>query len=226
MSAEQMHAEIGQLKQQLASASTQFAEMHSLIAGLQNVVASGGGGTAESRMADMMSKILAASSRPRGRPWDDPDRYKSTAGSFGGKGVSWEEWHNKMTGQIKAADVKVSRMFTMVENELTEKDVATEDMEPALGHLVPDEVEKDDYLNEVSAKLHSLLSQITNDDAHSVVSRCRGGNGFLAWKRLCDSSNPKTLATGVVMMKAVLNPQKVVDVRKAESMIEAGRRRW
>ena len=175
------------MKQKLASASTQFAEMHTLIAGLQNVVASGGGGTAESRMADMMSKILESSSRPRGRPWDDPDRYKLTAGSFGGKGVSWEEWHNKMTGQIKAADVKVSRILTMVENELTEKDVDIEDMEPALGHLVPDEVEKDDYLNEVSAKLHFLLSQITNDDAHSVVSRCRGGNGFLAWKSLCDS---------------------------------------
>ena len=72
----------------------------------------------------------------------------------------------------------------------------------------------------ISFKLHSVLVSLTTREANAVVRRCRG-NGLWAWKKLSSTLNPRTLASGVKAISQVLNPSKITNAPKADSMIDA-----
>ena len=55
---------------------------------------------------------------------------------------------------------------------------------------------------------------------NAVVRRCTGENGLLAWKRLCTSLNPRTLASGVKAINQVIILPKISDPKKMDVAIE------
>ena len=63
--------------------------------------------------------------------------------------------------------------------------------------------------------------EITTQDAHTTIRRCKGENGVLGWKRLSLHNNPKTLATGMRAINMAHNPGKVVDPKMLDQAIEA-----
>ena len=73
----------------------------------------------------------------------------------------------------------------------------------------------------MGAKLHNLLIGLTTGEANAIVRRCRDAHGLLAWKRLCSTLNPRTLASGVKAISQVMNPQKITSATKADTCIEA-----
>ena len=68
--------------------------------------------------------------------------------------------------------------------------------------------------------MHNLLLNLTTGEANAVVRRCRGRHGLLAWKKLCASLNPRTLASGVKAIGQVMNPPQIIDPKKADIAIE------
>ena len=84
---------------------------------------------------------------------------------------------------------------------------------------------EDDTCSEVQiikirTKLHNLLLILATGEANTVVERCRGRHGLLAWKRLCTTLNPRTLASGVKAVSNVVNPSRITDPKKADLAIE------
>ena len=69
-------------------------------------------------------------------------------------------------------------------------------------------------------KLHNVLLSVTTGDANAAIRRCRG-NGLWAWKKLSATLNPRTPASGVKAISQVLNPGKITNAPKADSMIDA-----
>ena len=78
----------------------------------------------------------------------------------------------------------------------------------------------EDEVEQISAKLYNVLMNITTGEANAVVRRCRG-NGLWAWRRLSTTLNPRTLASGVKAISQVLNPGKITNALKADTMIDA-----
>jgi hypothetical protein len=60
---------------------------------------------------------------------------------------------------------------------------------------------------------------MTTGEANAMVRRCQG-QGWLAWKKLTASLNPRTLASGIKKISAVLSPGKISQAAKADVEIE------
>ena len=75
-------------------------------------------------------------------------------------------------------------------------------------------------VQDISVKLHNVLLSLTTGEATAVVRRCRG-NALWAWEKLSSTLNPRTLASGVKAISQVLNPGKIINAPKADSMIDA-----
>ena len=131
-----------------------------------------------------------------------------------GKADEWEEWYGKVKGQIKSGSADAFDVVGIVENKLAEKDLEQDDY----AVQVVDEVLISN--EEISYRLHDLLINITTGDANAVVRRCRQENGLLAWKRLCTTLNPRTLASGVKAINLAMNPPKITDPKKMDVMID------
>ena len=168
-----------------------------------------------------MIAILAASDRKaeaRSRQWEDAERFKACVG-FAGKAAEWDEWSDRLLGTVKSRSVEVYSMMRLVEHKITEKTLEGDDYAVMLaalddGTLGPEDTEQ------MSAKLHLLLGNVTTGDAHAVVRRSLNGNGFLAWKRQTSTWNPKTLASGLKCINAAHNPPRIVDVRQIDVCVE------
>ena len=78
----------------------------------------------------------------------------------------------------------------------------------------------DEVLQQTSMKLYNVLLSITTGEANAVVRRCRG-NGLWAWKKLCTTLNPRTLATGIKMISQAVSPTKITHGTRADVAIGA-----
>lgn len=76
-----------------------------------------------------------------------------------------------------------------------------------------------EFILHSSAEMYNLLLNITTGEANAMVRRCLG-QGWLAWKTLTSSLNPRTLASGVNAISAVLSPNKITKSAKADHDIE------
>ena len=72
---------------------------------------------------------------------------------------------------------------------------------------------------ETSAQMYNLLLNLTTGEANAVVRRSLG-MGWLAWKRIMSSLNPRTLASGIKAISAVLTPAKVSQAVKADHCLD------
>ena len=98
----------------------------------------------------------------------------------------------------------------MVEAQVEEKDWDT---------VVIENCDEEAY-QDISVKLHNVLLSLTTGEVNAVVRR-RRGNRLWAWKELSSTLNPRTLASGVKAFSQVLNPGKIINAPKADSMINA-----
>lgn len=71
----------------------------------------------------------------------------------------------------------------------------------------------------ISAEMYNLLLNMTAGGANAMVRRCPS-QGWLAWKKLSSSLNPRTLASGIKAISAVLSPNKIAKATRADQDIE------
>ena len=163
--------------------------------------------------------LLANSSNLRGKDgaWDEVSRFK-TIKVFTGAAAEWEEWFSKVGGTIKARDPQVHEFLQFIERRVAAKDLVDEQYAEKIAEECLMGAED---VRAISSRLHRLLMEITTQDAHAKIRRCKGENGVLGWKRLSLHNNPKTLATGMRDINMAHNPGKVVDPKKLDQAIEA-----
>ena len=149
----------------------------------------------------------------KSRMWEDIQYYKNVK-LFNGDVKEWEEFVGKLKGQVAAGNPKVAEAMDHVE-QMAESELENEENVDS-GGLGMTEAE----MVENGHKMYNLLLNITTGEANAVVRRCRGRNGWLAWKRICAALNPRTLASGVKAISQVLNPPKITDAKKADFAIE------
>ena len=136
---------------------------------------------------------------------------------FSGDNKEREEFTSKLKGQVAANSYKVNDIIEHVEAKVSEGDLEAADYADTIE--LEEEFEEGKTI-EVSQKLYNLLLNLTTGEANAMVRRCRGRNGLLAWKRMCTSMNPRTLASGIKMISQAMNPPKIHDAKRADMAID------
>jgi hypothetical protein len=150
-----------------------------------------------------------------GKSWDHYDRFKNLK-VFGGDVKEFEEWSVKFRSLVAAADPKVNKLMKTVESDCTEDEL----VKGKYNELIPEFKEEDsEFILKSSAEMYNVLLNITTGEANAVVRRSLG-SGWLAWKRLTSSLNPRTLASGIKSISAALNPQRIATASKADSVLD------
>jgi hypothetical protein len=150
-----------------------------------------------------------------GRKWDNLDRYKNLM-VFDGNQKNFEEWSIKFRSLVKSGDVKVGRLMEAVEDSCTEEKLSLN----KFNELEPGWDQSDEqFISQTSAEMYNVLLNTTTGEANAVVRRSFG-MGWLAWKRLVSTLNPRTLASGIKAISSVLNPQKITNAAKADTMLD------
>ena len=173
-------------------------------------------------MADQMTKLttqMAEQSNKKDKgnnDWDKGEKYKNMK-MFSGDQKDWEEYSTKIRSQISAGSLKVAQTLDWIETQMSEAELQQNDW----AELIKDDEISATQVREMGAKLHNLLIGLTTGEANAMVRRCRDARGLLAWKRLCSTLNPRTLASGVKAISQVMNPQKIMSATKADTCIEA-----
>ena len=167
-------------------------------------------------MRVLTEQVKAMSERgPGGRKWDHLENYKNLK-LFDGKQHDFEEWNMKFRSIVCAGDRKVGQLMKSVESECTEDELT----KGKFLQLVPEFDQTDEaFIMETSATMFNVLLNVTTGEANAVVRRSNG-MGWLAWKRLMSSLNPRTLASGIKAISAVLTPQKVSSALKADHALD------
>ena len=156
-----------------------------------------------------------AERNPGGKSWDNVDRYKNLK-LFDGKQQDFEEWNVKFRSLINAGNIRYGKLMKAFESECTEDELA----KGKFLQLVPEFDSQDEvFVMETSAQMYNLLLNLTTGEANAVVRRSLG-MGWLAWKRIMSSLNPRTLASGIKAISAVLTPAKVSQAVKADHCLD------
>jgi cellular nucleic acid-binding protein len=147
--------------------------------------------------------------------WHYIEKYKNIK-IFDGTAKEYEEFHTKFVSQIGAGDNKVKRLMMNVENNCSEEMLT----KGRYDECMPEFDENDsEFVMESSGQMYNVLLGITTGEANAIVRRCNG-HGWLAWKKLTSSLNPRTLASGIKAISAVLSPGKISQAAKADIEIE------
>jgi hypothetical protein len=161
-------------------------------------------------------KALTENQQTRGsKPWHFVEQYKNIK-VFAGDTKDYEEFATKLRSQVAAVSPKVARMMACVEKDCSEEMLAKGRFDEAKPEFDEDDAP---FVIQGSAELYSLLLNMTTGEANAMVRRCQG-QGWLAWKKLTASLNPRTLASGIKRISAVLSPGKVTQAAKADVEIE------
>ena len=169
------------------------------------------------QMTENMNRLVEQGNKQRttenpGGKWDAVEKLKNLK-TFDGKQGEWEEFSLKLKCQVAAGFPDAEAVLKAVEEKMTEAQVEEEEWD--YDELPVKEASAED----ISKKLNNFLMNLTTGEANAVVRRCRG-NGLWAWKKLSTTLNPRTLASGVKMLSAVLHPSKINNTAKADHHIE------
>ncbi len=150
-----------------------------------------------------------------GKRWGNPERFKNLK-AFDGSTKDFEEWSVKFRSLVNAGDTRTGQLLRAVENECSEDRLEKNKYD----QLKPEFDETDEgFIVQTSAEMYNLLLNITTGEANSVVRRSLGF-GWLAWKRLTSALNPRTLASGIKAISAVLTPPRVTQAAKADQVLD------
>ena len=150
-----------------------------------------------------------------GKPWYMVDHFKNIK-VFSGESKEYEEFATKLRSQVAAGNAKVAKMMACVEKECSEEMLSRGKFDEASPEFDEDDT---DFIIQSANEMFSLLLNMTTGEANAMVRRCQG-QGWLAWKKLTASLNPRTLASGIKKISAVLSPGKISQAAKADVEIE------
>jgi hypothetical protein len=190
-----------QMAEALTHLMTQQTVLNDMIANLVKVQTA--------NAANIMTK------EKNGKQWYDLEIYRNIK-TFSGDQKDWEEFHGKMKGQIAAKNGIAAEVLDYVEAKMSEAELDSDGFKV----MVAGQEMDDDDLREVRNRMFNVLLNLTTGEANAVVRRCQGRCGLLAWKKLCTTLNPRTLASGVKLISQAINPTKITDARKADVAIE------
>ena len=71
------------------------------------------------------------------------------------------------------------------------------------------------------SEMFTVLSLLTNGEANQLVRSCDDKNGYTAWKKLYSRFNPKTPASLAAVLRDVIRPKKIKDMREAGKAIDS-----
>ena len=160
--------------------------------------------------------LLAQGSHGGGRSWDALERYRNLK-MFNGDLKDYEEFATKFRSQVAAGDKKVERLMRAVETECTEDRLTLNQFDECKPEFDENDAE---FVLTSSSEMFNLLLNLTTGEANATVRRCQG-LGWLAWKRLTSSLNPRTLASGIKAISAVLAPGKIQQATKADHEVDS-----
>ena len=116
-------------------------------------------------MEERGQKMMQEVTKPRNKHRDDINLFKNVK-VFSGEPREWEEFANKMKGQISATMKDVCELMDFVETKMAESDLKADDYEKT----IEDEYfMKGEEVTALSAKFHNLLLNLTTGDANGVV---------------------------------------------------------
>ena len=190
-----------QMAEALTHLMTQQTVLNDMIANLVKVQTA--------NAANIMTK------EKNGKQWYDLEIYRNIK-TFSGDQKDWEEFHGKMKGQIAAKNGIAAEVLDYVEAKMSEAELDSDGFKV----MVAGQEMVDDDLRKVRNRMFNVLLNLTTGEANAVVRRCQGRCGLLAWKKLCTTLNPRTLASGVKLISQAINPTKITDARKADVAIE------
>ena len=156
-------------------------------------------------------KMMAEKNPSGKKKWDSLDKYKNLK-LFDGKQQDFEEWNVKFRSLVCAGDHRVGQLMSVIESECTEDELAK-------GKFQQCDETDETFIMESSAAMFNVLLNITTGEANAVVRRSLGKR-WLAWKRLTSSLNPRTLASSIKAIAAVLTPPKVTQAMKADHSLD------
>ena len=163
---------------------------------------------------------LAQGGHGGGRSWDALERYRNLM-MFNGDPKDSAEFATKFRSQVAAGvkKKKVEKLMRAVENECTEDRLTLNQFD----EFKPEFDENDaEFVLTSSSEMFNLMLNLTASEANATVRRCQG-LGWLAWKRLTSSLNPRTLASGIKAISAVLAPGKISRQPRQTTKWTAGR---
>ena len=147
--------------------------------------------------------------------WDAVERYKNLK-IFDGNSKDYEEFSTKLRSQVAAGDPRVERLMRVVETDCTEDMLAQGKYNECSPEFNEDHEE---FIIMSASQMYNLLLIMTTGEANAMVRRCQG-QGWLVWKKLTSSLNPRTLASGIKAISSVLSPGKIHQATKADNEIE------
>lgn len=137
---------------------------------------------------------------------------------FGGEQKEYEQFATKLRSQIAAGDPKVVKLIKCIENDCAEDELAEGRYnECELDFDVGDTGKA--FVNRSSAEMYNLLFHMTTGEANAMIRRCPSQE-WLPWNNLTASLNPRTLASGIKAISAVLSPDKITRSTSADQDIE------
>ena len=149
-----------------------------------------------------------------GKPWDSTEKYKNIK-MFAGDQREYEEFATKLRSQVAASNGKVAMLMKTVENDCSEELLANGKFDECRPTFDNNDAQ---FIMDSSNEMYNLLLNMTTGEANAMVRRCNG-QGWLAWKKITSSLNPRTLASGIKAISAVLSPGKMT-AAKADVEIE------
>ena len=120
--------------------------------------------------------------------------------SFAGGGDEWSEWSFVF-------GVAVNAQSRTAKNLMDQMAETNEDEEISIAEEMG-----------LSAELYQVLCLKCHGEPLTIV-RGADGNGFIAWKKLFNRYNPRTVARAMMDMVKVLTPGKVTDIKLLEAKI-------
>ena len=143
---------------------------------------------------------------------DSIERYKNVK-TFDGNSKEYEEFSNKLRSQIAAGDGRVAKLVESIEHDCTEEQLVKGKYDECIDE---NDVE---FIETASAQMFNVFLNMTTGEANAMVRRCHG-KGWLAWKKLTSTLNPRTLASGIKAISSVLSPGKIGQASRADTEIE------
>ena len=121
--------------------------------------------------------------------------------TFSGGEDEWSEWSFVFSVAVNAQSRNAKNLMTQMADTSEDEELNVQEE------------------SGLSAELYEILCLKTQGEALRIVRGVDAENGFIAWKKLYNRYNPKTVARAMMDMVKVLTPGKITDIKMLETKI-------
>ena len=129
---------------------------------------------------------------------------------FEGDAKSWKDWVFQFKTQVRSADHCAGSILDKIQ--------ALVSGDPDWDVLFVDEDAP--KVDKIGAGLFSVLTTLMQGEPLTLIKGVPHGNGWMAFKKLWDRYNPRTLARTLMALMMAMNPKKVTDLRFLSKAVE------